>query len=259
MDTTEKVPAIEITENNRKEVTDTVVREYSFSLFLNGKELVTLLCSPTGLDYLITGYLFSQEIIKSRDEIIKINLDETKGRAEVTTIARAMPDVPQSKRLIGSSGAREVQNYSGLSNTITPVESRLKVPASRIFDLISEFIRKSELFKDTGGVHSAAICSLERFTCYSDDIGRHNAVDRVIGECIMKNIPREDKLLLTSGRISSEILLKAARAGIPIAISKSAVTDGAIKYADKFGITLAGFVRGQRMMVYATSSRIMLE
>jgi FdhD protein len=259
MDTTEKVPAIEITGNNRKEVTDTVVREYSFSLFLNGKELVTLLCSPTGLDYLIAGYLFSQEIIKSRDDIIEINLDETKGRAEVTTIARAMSDVPQSKRLIGSSGAREVQNYSGLSNTITPVESRLKVPANRIFDLISEFIRKSELFKDTGGVHSAAICSLERFTCYSDDIGRHNAVDRVIGECIMKNIPREDKLLLTSGRISSEILLKAARAGIPIAISKSAVTDSAIKYADKFGITLAGFVRGQRMMVYATSSRIMAE
>ena len=259
MDTTEKVPAIEITENNRKEVTDTVVREYSFSLFLGGKELVTLLCSPTGLDYLIAGYLFSQEIIKSRDDIIEITRDEGKGIAEVKIRAATISSTSSAKKLLGSGGAREVRNYSGLINAIAPISSPLKVPASRIFDLVAEFIRKSELFKDTGGVHRAVICSLEGVTCFSDDIGRHNAVDRVIGECIMKNIPREDKLLLTSGRISSEILLKAARAGIPIAISKSAVTDGAIKYADKFGITLAGFVRGQKMMVYATSSRIMAE
>ena len=259
MDTTKKVPAIEINNKERREITDTVVREYSFRLFFNSRELVTLLCSPTGLDYLITGYLFSQEIIKSREEIKEIIIDEAKRRADVTTVTGSASTVSQSKQLVGSSGAREVRNYSGLLSSIAPIESRFKIPAQCIFDLVAEFIRKSELFKDTGGVHSAAICSAKEFVCYSDDIGRHNAVDKVIGECILKDIPREDKLLLTSGRISSEILLKAARAGIPVAVSKSAVTDGAMKYANQLGITLAGFVRGQKMTVYTADTRIMVE
>lgn len=255
MDTTQKITSIEINENSRKEVTDTVVREYSFRLLLNGKELVTLLCLPTKLEHLIAGYLFTQRLINSRDDIIKLKLDEEKGKAEVTTVITTI-DSSKSPKLID---AREVRNYSGAGDNITPIQSKLTVPAGRIFNLVDEFIDKSDLFKNTGGVHSAAVCSIDGFVAYSDDIGRHNAVDKVIGECVMNDISRGDKILLTSGRISSEILLKVARAGIPVAISKSAVTDGAVKHAERLGITLIGFVRGHKMSVYTNSRRIMIE
>ncbi len=84
-------------------------------------------------------------------------------------------------------------------------------------------------------------------------------MDKIIGECVLKSVPGDDKIMITSGRISSEILLKAARAGIPIAVTKSAVTDGAIEYAKKLGITLVGFVRGEKMTVYANDMRIMVK
>lgn len=259
MDTTEKVSAVEIAGADQRNVNVSVVHEYSFKLFLDGQKLVTLLCSPTGLEELVAGYLFSQELIKRGRDIKEIKLDIEGKRADVISCVALSDQAPSTCKPAGTSGVREVRNYSGIINAIRPVESPFKIPAGRVFDLVAEFIHKSELFKDTGGVHSAAICSADGFVAYSDDIGRHNAVDKVIGECVLKDIPRDDKMLLTSGRISSEILLKAARAGIPIAVSKSAVTDGAISYAGQFGITLAGFVRDRKMTVYAVSERIMVE
>jgi FdhD protein len=136
------------------------------------------------------------------------------------------------------------------------VESKTKISALEVFELVKEFQHRSQLFKATGGVHSAALCNAKSILIFSEDIGRHNAIDKIFGECILKDIPTGNRILVTSGRVSSEILLKAAKRDIPLLISKSAPTDLGVKLANDLGVTLIGFVRGKRMNVYANDWRV---
>ncbi|MFU8796917.1 MAG: formate dehydrogenase accessory sulfurtransferase FdhD, partial [Dehalococcoidia bacterium] len=114
----------------------------------------------------------------------------------------------------------------------------------------------SEIFRTTGGVHSAALCDARDILLFSEDIGRHNAVDKIFGRCLLDDISTDDRIVVTSGRISSEILLKVARRNIPIIISKSAPTNLGLKLAGDLGVTLIGFVRGKRMNVYTHDWRV---
>jgi FdhD protein len=132
----------------------------------------------------------------------------------------------------------------------------MEVPAQDVFTLVGKFQHRSHVFRTTGGVHSAALCDTKSILLFSEDIGRHNAIDRIFGECLLRNIPTDDRIIITSGRISSEILLKVARRNITIIISKSAPTDLGVRLADDLGITLLGFVRGKRMNAYSNDWRI---
>ena len=132
----------------------------------------------------------------------------------------------------------------------------MEVPAQDVFTLAGEFQHRSHVFRTTGGVHSAALCDTKSILLFSEDIGRHNAIDKIFGECLLQDIPTDDRLIITSGRISSEILLKVAKRNIPILISRSAPTDLGVKLADDLGITLLGFVRGKRMNAYTNDWRI---
>ena len=123
---------------------------------------------------------------------------------------------------------------------------------------VQTFNKTSELFKETGGVHSAMICDREGEVAFSEDIGRHNAMDKVIGYCINQEIDFTQTYAITSGRISSEILLKVAKANIPILISRSAPTDLAVEMATTLGMTLVGFARGTKANIYSHQLRISL-
>ena len=122
--------------------------------------------------------------------------------------------------------------------------------------MVKKFQMKSELYKTTGGTHSAALSDGENILIFHEDIGRHNAVDKVIGDAFLQQIRLDDKILITSGRVSSEILLKVAKGGIPLLVAISAPTDMAVELANKLGITLIGFARGKRMNVYTHEERI---
>ena len=122
--------------------------------------------------------------------------------------------------------------------------------------LVRDVQKCSTLYATTGGVHNAALCNKDEVLFFNEDIGRHNAVDKVIGRCINKNIPIDDKIVVTSGRISSAVLQKIVRASIPILISRSAPTSEAIRLSKVFGVTLIGFARGKRFNVYSNSHRI---
>jgi len=123
-------------------------------------------------------------------------------------------------------------------------------------EVLIKFSKSSELFTETGGVHSAAISDGKEILVFREDIGRHNAVDKVIGSLVLAGITLSDKILLTSGRISSEIITKVIYAGVPVIISKSAPTQKAIEYAIKENITLIGFARGNSFNIYSNSHRI---
>jgi FdhD protein len=112
------------------------------------------------------------------------------------------------------------------------------------------------MHRATGGVHSAALCDTRNIIVLSEDIGRHNAVDKIFGECILNDITTDDHIIITSGRVTSEILLKVAKRNIPIIVSKCAPTNLGVRLAADLGVTLVGFVRGKRMNVYTHAGRI---
>jgi FdhD protein len=254
---TDKVFILRITEQDGTEMEDVVVREFPLTIILNNQELVTLLCSPANLKYLALGFLASEGFIRAREEVKSLLLDDRQGVARVQTDSDIARDLI-FKRFIISGCGKGTAFYSvadGANRGM--VESKTRISPSQIFAIMRKFQHRSEVFKDTGGVHSAALTDGERLLIFSEDIGRHNAIDKIFGECLWENIPTEDRAIVTSGRISSEILLKIARRGVPMIISRSAPTDLAVRTASDLGITLIGFVRGKRMNVYTNNWRVL--
>jgi FdhD protein len=218
--------------------------------------VVTLLCSPLDLRYLAVGFLFSEGLLGSKDEIEKIALDEPKGVVRVET----REDKESARRLSGkqviiSGGGRVIQCRTDASAP-GQVTSRFRVSAAQVLALVRQFQRKSQIFKATGGVHSAALCDERDVLVFSEDIGRHNAIDKILGRCVLDSLPTTNRIAITSGRVSSEIVLKVARTDIPILVSRSAPTDLGVRLAGDLRLTLVGFARGDRMNVYSNGWRI---
>jgi FdhD protein len=252
----ERIPVLKFTGESVKAVEDFVVQEFPLIIYLNGEELVTLLCSPSDLKYLAVGYLFSEGLISGKDDVKSILTDDIQGVVRIET-AKGKTNNRRLKRYIGSSSGSGISlsKYSKISG-LTEIKSPLTMTVLDIISLNNEFQNRSEVFRATGGVHSAALCDPRHIFVFSEDVGRHNAVDKVFGKCLLENLSTEDRIIATSCRISSEILIKVARRNIPILITKSAPTNLGVKLAKEFGITLIGFVRGQNMNVYSNEWRL---
>jgi len=253
----EKVAIQRVTAFEKEEAEDIIVREFPLTIIFNGQELVTLLCSPADLKYLAIGFLFSEGLLKNKDDIKQIIVDEGKGVVRVET-----PDIENTdndtifKRIITPGCGRGASFYSVADLGLESVKSNLSIKAAEVFQLMKVFQHRSLIFRTTGGVHSAALCNNREIMLFSEDIGRHNAIDKIFGQCLDKGINVNDHIVLTSGRVSSEIIIKITRRKVPILISKSAPTSSGVKLADELGITLVGFVRGSRMNVYTHNWRI---
>lgn len=255
---TEKLSILKFTETGSSSGEDVVAKEFPLTILLNNQELVTLLCSPVGLKYLAVGFLFGEGLLKSKDDIKKIAVDDRRGVVRVETKGDGGPasDVV-FKRFLTSGCGRGASFYSAAdARDQVKVESRVEISTPEVLALVKEFQHRSQIYRATGGVHSAALCDTRNILVFGEDIGRHNAVDRIFGECILNDIATDDHIIVTSGRISSEILLKVARRNIPIIVSKSAPTNLGVRLAADLGVTLVGFVRGKRMNVYTHAGRI---
>ena len=256
-DRTEKINILRLTEDSVGETEDTVVREFPLTIVLNDQELVTMLCSPTNQKELAIGFLYSEGLIETREEIKNVTLHEGTGVIRVETEGGDELDREVLfNRLITSGCGRGASFYSATDITDKKVESLFQISVGEILALTKDFQHKSETYRATGGVHSAALCDTTNVLVFNEDIGRHNAMDKVFGECLLKGIPTDDCLVITSGRISSEILLKVARRNIPVLVSKSAPTSLGVNMANELGVTLVGFVRGKRANVYTNTWRI---
>ncbi len=242
-----------------EEVEDDVVVEYPLTLYLEGVEWVTLMCSPDSLEHLACGFLKSEGMIKGYEDISGLTIDEEKGHGWIT-LKDSNPLAVQlhGKRTLTSGCAKGVTFSRALdAATLTRCESGFRVRFDTLASLMADFNGASKVFKATGGVHSCAVCSATEILMLKEDIGRHNAVDKLIGQALIHGVALEEKILLTSGRVSSEILIKSARAGFPIVASRSAPTDMALREAEKLGITVVGFLRGRRCNVYTEPWRIL--
>jgi FdhD protein len=254
----ENVNILRLTEDGRENIEDIVVREFPFTIILNNEELVTMLCSPTNLDHLAVGFLFSEGFLESKDEIKNVLVDENRGIVRVNTKEdKNLNNDFLFKRMITSGCGRGASFYHAAdAENREQIKSERKISTGQVLMLMKEFQQKSAVFRETGGVHSAALCDTDNILVFMEDIGRHNAIDKIFGKCVMENIPTEDRIVVTSGRISSEILLKVSRRDIPIIISKSAPTNLGVRLANELGMTLLGFARGKRVNAYTNDWRI---
>jgi len=258
---TEKFPIVQVTERGRRDCEGIIATEFSLTIILNNRELVTLLCSPTKLDYLAIGFLLSEGLLKNKDEIKEITVDDQRGVVQVETKEDKglAEELLFKKRLITSGGGtvKGASFYSAANiQGQAKVESQLVIAPHQVFKLADEFRHHSQLFQVSRGVHSTALCDTKSILVFADDIGRHNAIDKIFGECILKDIATDDRIIITTGRIPSEQLLKIAKRKIPIMISLKVPTSLGVKLAADFGITLIGSVKGKRMNVYTCDWRV---
>lgn len=253
-----RIPIVHITEGGETDTEATVTVEFPLTIVLNDRELVTLLCSPTDLEYLAIGFLFSEGLLKSKGEIKKITVDDQKGMVRVETKKdKELPPELLHKPLIASGGGRGAPFHGTVATQgWAKVESQVVIAPDEVFALANEFQHHSQLFQATHGVHSAALCDTKSILVFNDDLGRHNALDKIFGECLLKDIPTDDRIVITTGRVPSEQLIKVAKRKVPIMISLTVPTDLGVKLAADFGITLIGSVKGKRMNVYTNKWRV---
>lgn len=259
METARVIPITRITREGKKEENDPVVTEIPLTIMLGEKQLVTLLCTPEYLKELAVGFLISEGFLKERDKLKGVKIDEDKGivTVKIEDISPLTEDLFGKRTITSGCGQGTIFYHPLDALSCNPISSELKIEQDSVFKLMSELRKVSNLYQSTGGAHTCALCHpKEGIITLAEDIGRHNALDKIIGYAFLNNIQFEDKVVVTTGRISSEILLKAAKQGLPGIISRGAPTTLAVEIADKLGITIIGFTRGRRMNVYSHPERV---
>lgn len=261
MDATTEILILRVKGGREEELTDQVASETAFTLYVNGNVLVSLLCSPIELDAMAIGFMLSEGILTDRDALRSIRVDE-----ETSSVYVELKDLPENwdslfhKKTI-TSGCGQGVTFTDAAN-LSPLQQNRKafnISSSSIKELLRKFRDMSELYVNTGGVHSAAFTDGKDLLLFAEDIGRHNAVDKLIGKAFLGGMAMDDKILLSSGRISGEIMTKVVRNQIPVLISRTAPTCMSITYAEDNGVTLVGFARGDRMNIYTHPNKIVFE
>ena len=225
----------------------TVVNEYPLQLIVNGREIVTLIGSPHDLRFLVAGFLRLQGFVSSLDDFEMFSVCEEFGTANI----RIKGELPERLKPVLTSGCGTGISFSLPAVNRGESTSPACMPPRRIFSLMEQLARKAEQYRSHGGIHSAAVGRNGTLLLYAEDLGRHNTFDRIAGEALFKGIDLAGAELMTSGRVSTEMVDKAALMGISVIASRTSPTDMAIRLCDQAGIFLIGYVRGGSFTVYS--------
>lgn len=232
------------------EIEDAIAVEKKLVVSVKGKNILSIYCTPMMIKELVTGLLLTEGIITEKISPDVINIDYgDKITVNLLFDSNNVPERLATSRCLGGFTVLKKREFDMINDDFSLTIKALK----KLFD---DFQQKSALFRMTGGFHSAAISDGNTILSFSEDIGRHNAVDKVIGDALLKDIPYTMKVMLVSCRISSEIISKSSRWSIPILASRSAPTDLAVEIAKMSGVTLVGFIRGDSMNIYTNPQRI---
>lgn len=255
MKITKELNITRINNGFKEDILDLVIEEIPLDVFVNSEFYAALMCTPLEVKELAIGFLFSEGVISSMDSIKSV--DHLFENRLCVFLNHEILVEPGSVRAITSGcGKGSVHVISLEEGSLKPIESNCSFAAIDILKLMKEFNSKSYLFKQTGGVHSCCICSPESLLLFSEDIGRHNALDKVVGKALLSSLDLKDKMVMTTGRVSSDIVVKVAKAGIQLIVSHSAPTSLALSLAKAANITIIGFARGSRMNIYCNKQRV---
>jgi FdhD protein len=232
-----------------KSVDGEVVREGLVRLHVNGREIAALMCTPHQLDWLALGFLRSEGIIEGMADVRLVKACPSQTCVEVWL--RAADFEPPSQVII-TSGCGGGITFADLSAQAQPLTSDLRVTPGQL----GRLMRALQETQRTRGIHTSALAEGETLLAVIEDVGRHNTIDKLWGLCLVEGIPTQDRILLSSGRISSEMLNKAARMGVPVVVSRTSPTSLSVALAGAWNLTLVGYVRRDSLNVYSGQARV---
>jgi len=252
-----KVTYVGVYGSEARSLRGVVPAEGVVTLEVNGKPLVRLMCTPTRLEDLAVGFLFNEGLIRGMDEVAVVELC---GSGDGVAVWLEHDVDAQGMRSI-TSGCSGGTTFEDLRAAQHRIDSARKVTPEQVTALMEQLADAASLHRRAGGVHAAALADGERegLICLAEDVGRHNTLDKIAGRCLRQGIPTQGGVLLTSGRVSSEMVNKAAHMEVPIIVSRTSPTGLSIELAEAWGMTLVGYTRRKSFRVYAGERRIDVE
>ena len=259
-------------------VTRPVIAETPWVLYIDRRELVTFMCSPIGLHHLALGFLASEGLIATLADVwqLKVYLDEDRvymyfpaagldGELRMPACAEATGSIDvrlrtrvpaRAERRILTSGCGGGVTFDDLAGHRPPLHSALRITAAQVAGLMRQLNAHAGLYRASRGVHTSALADAEQLLVLAEDVGRHNTLDKIYGACMLGGIATRERILISSGRISTEMITKARKMEAPIVISRTSPTIASIRLAQSWNMTLIGYVRGQQLRVYAGAERV---
>ena len=231
---------------------ETIV-EAPVSLTVNGKVWLTFMCTPIDLEALAVGFLYNEGLIKKMDEVEDVRVCEHGDNIDVWLKHIAEQPIAWRKTSGCTGGVTAVDL---LAKPNISLSSNIKLHPDVIESFVEMLLKAQELYRKTGGVHTSVLSDGEKTLFSAEDIGRHNTLDKIAGFCLMNDVWTESRILITTGRISSEMLQKAAQLNVPILISRTSPSSLSIEMAERYGITLIGYARKNRFNVYSNMQRV---
>ena len=247
----------QVDSRKNQEIDSYTIVETPVSLTLNGEVWTTFMCTPVHLEALMIGFLFNEGVLDSMDEVADVRICEHGDNVDVW-LTHDAPKPDRWTRTSGCTGGVTAVASIQRPEIVSPIEEFSLFPA-QINRLVEMLFESQELYRETGGVHTSALCDGERVILSAEDIGRHNTLDKIAGLCLMENTWPEKRVLITTGRISSEMLQKGIRMGAKVVASRTSPSSLSIELAKAWGITLIGYARRNRFNLYAAPERILLE
>jgi FdhD protein len=240
-------------------ITTAVTVERALTIFLNKQEIVTAMTINDYPDYLALGYLLNQNMLRADDEVTGVDYDEELSVVVVRT-KRATNYEKKLKKKVQTSGCAQGTVFGDLMEVIE--NARLpdaELRTSWLYALTNKINTTPSLYLEAGAIHGCVLARQDQPLVYMEDVGRHNAVDKIAGWMFRHRVPADDKIFYTTGRLTSEMVIKCVRMGIPILISRSGFTAWGVELARKANLTLIGRARGKRFVALAGESRIVFD
>ncbi len=231
-----------------------VISESSVSLTVNGEVWISFMCTPADLEALAVGFLFNEGIIQSMADVAAVSTCENGSNVDVWLNFNVQKPA-QWRRTSGCTG--------GVTSSQPKPKAHLAVKKSKfspqvVLNAMNQLLEVQELYREARGVHCSAVSDGQRIIYRAEDIGRHNTLDKLAGMMLLQPVPMERKIIVTTGRISSEMLQKSARLGAQVVISRTSPTSLSVEMANEIGITLIGYARRSQFLVYAVPERLMV-
>lgn len=230
-----------------------VIVEAPVSLTVNGQPWVTLMCTPSDLEALAVGFLYNEGLLKSREEIDLVQVCPHGDNVDVW-LNHPVAEPTQWRRTAGCTGG---VTAVPLDQMHAEPQNGFLLPPEAIQRLLEDLTKAQVLYREVGGVHASILSDGERVLASAEDVGRHNSLDKVAGRCLLEGIHPARRILVTTGRISSEMIQKTARIGAAVVISRTSASSLSISLAERWGITLVGYARRDQFTVYTHPERIL--
>ncbi|MDA7946870.1 MAG: formate dehydrogenase accessory sulfurtransferase FdhD [Hyphomicrobiaceae bacterium] len=247
-------------DQNGEDIQTHVVTERPLTLFLNGQEIVTMMTIGDYPDLLAAGYLFNQNMLRKDDEITGIEYDDDLDVVVVRT-KRETDYEEKLKKKTQTSGCAQGTVFGDLMEEFedTRLNPDARVHTSWLYELQKKINTAPSLYLKAGAIHGCVLCRKDEPLIYVEDVGRHNAVDKIAGYMVLNDITPEDKIFYTTGRLTSEMVIKTVKMGIPVLCSRSGFTAWGVDLARQAGLTLIGRMRGRRFVVLSGEDRVVYD